>query len=93
MDHVTGRLRIATPRRNVITVPTPSHPTGLQLTRCPECGAPAEIEQRTVLESTDGPVEHVRVRCVRRHHFLLPTAALDHAAATAPETAPRLTPR
>jgi hypothetical protein len=73
-----------------MTMTTPHHPTAVQLTRCPECGAPAQIERRTVLESTDGPVEHAKVRCVLRHMFLLPTAALDHVAATAPDTAPRL---
>jgi hypothetical protein len=72
---------------------TPDHPAAVQLTRCPECNAPAEIERRTVLESTDGPVEHAKVRCVLRHIFLLPTAALDHVAAPAPGTAPRLAPR
>lgn len=76
-----------------MTMTTPHHLAAVQLTRCPECGAPAEIERRTVLESTDGPVEHAKVRCVRRHHFLLPTAALDHVAAPARHTAPRLAPR
>jgi hypothetical protein len=44
----------------------------MQTTRCPECGQIAEIEDRDVWESTDGPVEHARVRCVARHVFLLP---------------------
>ena len=48
----------------------------MDATTCPECGAPAEITDRDVLESTDGPVEHVRVVCVRRHWFLLSTASL-----------------
>lgn len=48
----------------------------LQLTRCPECGAIAEIVRRVVLQSTDGPIEHVRMECVARHWFLLPTAAV-----------------
>lgn len=71
---------------------TPDHTAAVQLTRCPECGAPAEIERRTVLESTDGPVEHAKVRCVLRHTFLLPTAALDHVAVPVPD-AVRLAPR
>lgn len=71
----------------------PDHPAAVQLTRCPECGALAEIERRTVLESTDGPVEHAKVRCVLRHTFLLPAAALDHVAAPAPESTPRFAPR
>lgn len=59
----------------------------LQLTRCPQCGAAAEIVRRTVLESTDGPIEHAGVRCVARHWFLLPTAALARPA-PAPERTP-----
>lgn len=39
---------------------------------CPEagCGLPAEVLDRFVLESTDGPVEHFRIRCVNRHWFM-----------------------
>ncbi len=48
----------------------------MDLTTCPECGAPAEIVDRSVLESTDGPMEHARVRCVARHLFYLPVASL-----------------
>lgn len=44
---------------------------------CPDCGEIAEICERFVLVSTDGPIEHVRVLCVRRHCFQLPTARLD----------------
>ena len=48
----------------------------MDMTTCPECGAPAEITQRSALESTSGPVEHVKLRCVRRHWFLMPTFLL-----------------
>lgn len=51
-----------------------------ELTSCPQCGAPAEITRRDVLESTDGPVEHVGVRCVQWHTFLMPTYCLDRRA-------------
>ena len=46
----------------------------LSLMSCPErhCGAPAEVFDIVVLASTAGPVRHVRVRCVRRHLFLMP---------------------
>ncbi len=44
----------------------------MEMTRCPECGAPAEVDARGVCESTDGPVEHARVRCLHRHVFVLP---------------------
>jgi hypothetical protein len=48
----------------------------MEISVCPECGEPAEIQWRAVLESTDGLVEHVRILCVGRHWFLLPTAML-----------------
>lgn len=49
-------------------------------TSCPRCGGLAEVEWRAVLESTAGPFEHAKVRCVQRHWFLLPTATLPSAA-------------
>jgi len=52
----------------------------LDMTACPECGEVAEVQWRAVLESTDGPVDHAKILCVRRHWFLLPVATL----ATAP---------
>lgn len=51
----------------------------LDLTTCPDCGTAAHVEWRAVLESTDGPVEHAKVRCERRHWFLLPVADLPKA--------------
>jgi hypothetical protein len=51
-------------------------PLRTTLTACPECAALAEVAGRFVLESTDGPIEHVRVRCLHRHWFAMPTAAL-----------------
>ena len=48
----------------------------MDLTTCPECGNAAEIQWRDVLESTDGPIEHVKIICVERHWFLLPAACL-----------------
>jgi hypothetical protein len=56
----------------------------MDTTTCPECGAPAEVTDRFALEGTDGPIEHVRVQCVRRHWFLLPTASLARYRAAAP---------
>jgi hypothetical protein len=65
----------------------------MDLTICPECDQLAEVEWRAVLESTDGPVEHARIRCVQRHWFLLPVASLagrprrrdvGHVAAVSP---------
>ena len=51
----------------------------MDATTCPECGTLAEVEWRAVLESTDGPIEHAKVRCVQKHWFLLPVAALTAA--------------
>ena len=48
----------------------------MDLTTCPECGNAAEITSRDVFESTDGPIEHVKVVCVARHWFVLPVASL-----------------
>ena len=46
----------------------------LDLTICPEptCEAIAEVADRFVLESTDGPLEMLRTHCLFRHIFLLP---------------------
>jgi len=48
----------------------------MELTNCPQCGTLAEIVWRDVLESTDGPIEHAKVRCLDHHWFLLPGASL-----------------
>jgi hypothetical protein len=56
----------------------------MDLTYCPECGVIAEIVDRHVLQSTDGPIEHARVRCADRHLFFLPTASLARPPAGAP---------
>jgi len=55
----------------------------MDLTACPECAEPAEVQWRTVMHGTDGPVEHAKVLCARRHWFLLPTAMLASARGTA----------
>jgi hypothetical protein len=56
----------------------------IETTRCPECGGPAEVLDRDVLESTDGPVEHARVVCLVRHRFFLPVALLAPGSGSAP---------
>jgi hypothetical protein len=43
---------------------------------CPECGLPAMVEWRTEVGSTTGAVEHVKIRCVDRHWFLMPAERL-----------------
>ncbi len=59
-------------------------------TNCPQCGLLAEVVDRDVWPSTDGPVEHVHVRCVDRHRFVLPTATLAlHHFVSGPRPAQR----
>lgn len=43
---------------------------------CPECAMTAALQQGDRIESTDGPVEHVRIICVNRHWFLMPADTL-----------------
>jgi hypothetical protein len=42
--------------------------------RCPECDLPAEVIDRFSLYSTDGPIDHVKIACPRRHVFTPPAA-------------------
>jgi hypothetical protein len=49
----------------------------MEWTDCPQCGEVAEVVDRDVWPSTDGPVEHVHVRCADRHRFVLPAASLE----------------
>jgi hypothetical protein len=46
----------------------------LHLIACPDpvCGAPAEVVDKFVASSTQGPVVHLRTHCVGRHSFLVP---------------------
>ncbi len=64
----------------------------LDLTTCPECALPAEVLHRSTLQSTEGPVEHVKLQCVVGHWFFMeappgqpaePVAARDLNARTA----------
>lgn len=57
----------------------------MDLTTCPECDGVAEVQWRAVLESTDGPVEHAKTVCVRRHWFLIPVETLGEAPTRASE--------
>jgi hypothetical protein len=45
----------------------------LDNTICSQCGAPARITERFVLDSTDGPIEHLKTGCVN-DHWLTPRA-------------------
>jgi hypothetical protein len=53
----------------------------MDITTCSQCGQPATVQWRAVLESTDGPTEHARIDCLNRHWFLLPIAVLDRGPA------------
>jgi hypothetical protein len=48
----------------------------LELTQCPECDELAEVLDRFMLASSDGPMEHARVTCIRKHRFVMPAAGL-----------------
>jgi hypothetical protein len=60
----------------------------IEWTRCPQCGQIAEVVDRDVLPSTDGPVEHVHVRCVARHRFVMPVVSLARDPEASTTTAP-----
>jgi len=57
-----------------------STPPEWELVGCPECGAPAEVVDRFQLGSTSGAAGHVKIRCVRRHWFLMLAERLPSAA-------------
>lgn len=40
------------------------------------CGLPAEVQYRYTLESTDGPLESAKIRCLVGHWFNAPIASL-----------------
>ncbi|GAA2904892.1 hypothetical protein GCM10010472_73930 [Pseudonocardia halophobica] len=53
----------------------------IKLVECPECGQPAEIIDEFRLDSTSGPVEHVKIHCLQRHWFTM-LAPCCHGPAT-----------
>jgi hypothetical protein len=57
---------------------SPARPAkDLELVACPECGNPAEIEWRDEVDSTHGAIEHLKIRCVDKHWFLMPADMLS----------------
>jgi hypothetical protein len=44
----------------------------MEITGCPSCGAPAEVEPWSAMASTSGPLAHVKTFCVNRHSYLMP---------------------
>ncbi|GAA1477761.1 hypothetical protein GCM10009623_22070 [Nocardioides aestuarii] len=61
----------------------------LDIVSCPECGLVAEVTRRDWLASTAGPVEHVHVRCVQRHWFVMPAEGVTCAEAEPSSAAAR----
>ncbi|MFY9932546.1 MAG: hypothetical protein WAK82_31555 [Streptosporangiaceae bacterium] len=51
-------------------------PAYLDKTGAARCGLPAEVEDEYTLQSTDGPLGGVRIRCPRGHWFNGPAEAL-----------------
>ena len=43
---------------------------------CPECGSPAYVEWVFSMAGTSGSVDHVKLNCVLKHHFLMPADRL-----------------
>lgn len=58
----------------------------MELARCPECNLPARIVDRFQLQSTDGPLEHVKVVCKAGHWF---TPLASEVEVIAPAASPR----
>jgi hypothetical protein len=55
---------------------------GMEIETCPEqrCQMPAEVVHRFTLASTGGPVEHVALRCIDQHQFVMPAEILPIAS-------------
>jgi hypothetical protein len=50
---------------------------GLTLVACPTCAQPAEVQWRRAVSSTDGDVAIVKIVCIDRHWYLMPSEGLD----------------
>ena len=48
----------------------------MNLYDCPSCGLPATVETRGRIPSTNGPIEHVFVRCAKGEWFCGPAETL-----------------
>jgi hypothetical protein len=44
-------------------------PAYLDMTGSARCGLPAEVEDEYIMQSTDGPLRAVRIRCPHGHYF------------------------
>jgi hypothetical protein len=55
--------------------------------RCPECDLPAQIVDRFTLQSTDGPIDHVKIACFGGHWFTPQANELETFSAPVPQQA------
>jgi hypothetical protein len=61
---------------------TPRYRSRTQARRSSKVAVRVQRSLRTfVLSSTDGPVEHMHMMCVGRHHLVMPVADLDRVSA------------
>ena len=51
----------------------------------PQCGAPARISERFWLESTDGPVEHLKIGCLSKHWSTPRAETVRHEQVASPD--------
>jgi hypothetical protein len=70
----TGLLGVLPPTGDCTTRPNAEHAM-IETTTCPDpqCQAPAEVLDHFDLASTDGPIEHIRTRCVLSHIYTVAT--------------------
>jgi len=66
-----------------------------EIINCPElvdatlCSQPAVITDRFVLESTDGPIEHMSTSCEKGHILRFPSSMLDRTLPITNEDNPK----
>ncbi len=63
---------LATAQAHATTAPAVRPSGSTPQLSCPDCAQPAWVEWRDEVNSTSGPVVHVKVRCLDRHWFLMP---------------------
>jgi uncharacterized protein (UPF0212 family) len=54
--------------------------SSLRLVACPDCGSTAEVEWQAAQYSTQGLVVLMKIRCLDRHWFLMPSDSLVTAS-------------
>jgi hypothetical protein len=57
----------------------PTATSQIEFVACPQCDMPATVEWRQHVGSTDGPMEHLKIRCASGHWFLLPASMVTSA--------------